>query len=371
MAVLSAVFIRARRRRNRRRRIVRVAAYYEFMMGLQLEGQGDSAGASAAYQRAERLDPQSAEIPAALAELYVRMNRPADAVAAGERAVKANPDQPGGQLDSREPLRAHVGDAGGARRRSPHLHAARHNESRKGQANSHPAVPMILGRLYLADDQHEKAVAMLAPFVNEQPEQVEAVALLAEAYQATDRDDDAIALLEKSVQDAPELYSALGQVYQDAGRWRDAARAYQGAVEERPQSLRSALAVGHRSLEPGRREAGARGARAGRRATHATARALSAVGGAAAHARLRGCGGDGAPLDCARYTRAHRPRQLGQILRPERASENRCAARADCHRALQGGGRGRHEKRYVPRHVFRPRAPPTRGSASTTRPSRC
>ena len=70
------------------------AAYYEFMMGLQLEGQGDSAGASAAYERAERLDPQSAEIPAALAELYVRMNRPVDAIAAGERAVKASPTNP-------------------------------------------------------------------------------------------------------------------------------------------------------------------------------------------------------------------------------------------------------------------------------------
>src|SRR4029450_8919060 len=45
-------------------------AYYEFMMGLQLETQGDGPGASAAYQRAEKLDPTSAEIPAALAELY-------------------------------------------------------------------------------------------------------------------------------------------------------------------------------------------------------------------------------------------------------------------------------------------------------------
>ncbi len=213
------------------------AAYYEFMMGLQLEGQGDSAGASAAYERAERLDPQSAEIPAALAELYVRMNRPADAVAAGERAVKANPTNPEanwilGSLYARMSEMPAVPDAD---RRTYTQRAITNLE--KASANSHPAVPMILGRLYLADDQHEKAVAMLAPFVNEQPEQVEAVALLAEAYQATDRDDDAIALLEKSVQDAPELYSALGQVYQDAGRWRDAARAYQGAVEERPQSL--------------------------------------------------------------------------------------------------------------------------------------
>ena len=61
--------------------------------------------------------------------------------------------------------------------------------------------------------------------------------MLAEVYQATNRDAEAIALPEKSVQDAPELFSTLGQVYQDAGRWSDAARAFAGAVGERPQSL--------------------------------------------------------------------------------------------------------------------------------------
>jgi tetratricopeptide (TPR) repeat protein len=78
---------------------------------------------------------------------------------------------------------------------------------------------------------------MLAPFVTDQPDQIEAVAMLAEAYQGADRDNDAIALLEKSVEDAPELYSTLGQAYQDSGRWNDAVRAFAGAVEERPQSL--------------------------------------------------------------------------------------------------------------------------------------
>src|SRR3990170_3739263 len=69
-------------------------AYYEFMMGMQLEMQGDGPGATAAYLRAERLDPTSAEIPAALAQLYQRLNRPAEAIAAGERAVKASPSNP-------------------------------------------------------------------------------------------------------------------------------------------------------------------------------------------------------------------------------------------------------------------------------------
>jgi tetratricopeptide (TPR) repeat protein len=212
-------------------------AYYEFMMGLQLETQGDGAGASAAYQRAEKLDPSSAEIPAALAELYARLNRPADAIAAGERAVKANPANPEANwiLGS---LYARMSEMPNTRQADRRTYAERAIANlEKANRNAHPSVPTMLGRLYVAAEQHEKAIAMLAPFVTDQPDQIEAVAMLAEAYQASDRDAEAIALLEKSVEDAPELYSTLGQVYQDAGRWNDAARAFQGAVEERPQSL--------------------------------------------------------------------------------------------------------------------------------------
>lgn len=212
-------------------------AYYEFLIGLHLESQGDSAGASTAYQRAERLDPQSAEIPAALAELYARMNRPADAIAAGERAIKASPDNPEANwiLGSLYARMAEMPNTREADRRSYTQRAIPNLE--KANRNAHAGVPMMLGRLYIADKQYDKAVALLGPFVAEQPEQVEAVALLSEAYQATGRDEDAVKLLEQSVEDSPELYGALGQVYQDSGRWQDAAKAYQGAVEARPQSL--------------------------------------------------------------------------------------------------------------------------------------
>jgi tetratricopeptide (TPR) repeat protein len=212
-------------------------AYYEFMMGLHFESQGDSTAALAAYQRAERLDPQSAEIPAALAELYARMNRPADAIAAGERAVKANPSNPEANwiLGSLYSRMAEMPNTRENDRRTYSQNAIASLE--KANRNAHPGVPMMLARLYIGDGQYDKAVALLVPFISDQPEQVEAVALLAEAYQATDRDADAIALLEKSVVDSPELFSTLGQVYQDQGRWRDAARAYEGAVQERPQFL--------------------------------------------------------------------------------------------------------------------------------------
>jgi tetratricopeptide (TPR) repeat protein len=212
-------------------------AYYEFMMGLHFESQGDSTNALAAYQRAERLDPQSAEIPAALAELYARMNRPTDAVSAGERAVKANPTNPEANwiLGSLYSRMAEMPNTRDTDRRMYSQRAIANLE--KANRNAHPGVPMMLARLYIAVEEHDKAVALLVPFVTDQPEQVEAVALLAEAYQATDRDADAIALLEKSVGDSPELLSTLGQAYQDQGRWRDAAKAYEGAVQERPQFL--------------------------------------------------------------------------------------------------------------------------------------
>jgi tetratricopeptide (TPR) repeat protein len=212
-------------------------AYYEFMIGLHLESQGDSAGATAAYQRAELLDPQSAEIPAALAELYARTNRPAEAIAAGERAVKANAANPEANwiLGS---LYARMAEMPSTREADQRMYGERAIANlEKASRNAHPSVAMMLGRLYMAQDQHDKAIALLVPFVAEQPEQVEAVALLAEAYQETDRDAEAIALLEAAVEAAPELFGTLGQAYQDAGRWRDAARAYQGAVEERPQSM--------------------------------------------------------------------------------------------------------------------------------------
>ena len=212
-------------------------AYYEYMMGLQLEMQGDGPGAAAAYLRAERLDPSSAEIPAALAELYARLNRPTEAIAAGERAVKANPSNPEANwvLGS---LYARLSDMPNTRQADRATYRTRAITSlEQADRNAHPGLPTILGRVYIAGEHHDKAIALLAPFVTDQPDQIEAVALLAEAYQAADRDSEAIALLEKSVEDAPELYSTLGQVYQDSGRWEDAVRAFAGAVEERPQSL--------------------------------------------------------------------------------------------------------------------------------------
>ena len=298
----------------------RGGAYYEFMMGLQLESQGDSAGAAAAYQRAERLDPQSAEIPAALAELYARMNRPADALAAGERAVKANPDESRGQLDSRAAstrawrrCRTRATPTAGPTR------SARSPISRRPTATRIPAVPMMLGRLYIADDAVRQGRCHARAVRDDQPDQVEAVALLAEAYQATDRDADAIALLEKSVEDAPELYGALGQVYQDSGRWQRCGAAFQGAVEERPQSLPLRAQWATALLNPGdaQRAREVLEAGIGGQLTQAHARCICSRRRSAARAIIAAAEVTARRLIALDTRALGGPRQLAQILRDQ------------------------------------------------------
>ncbi len=331
-------------------------AYYEFMIGLHLESQGDNAGASAAYQRAERLDPQSAEIPAALAELYVRMNRPADAIEAGERAVKANPANPEANWVLGT-LYARMADMPNTREpdRRNYMHRAIANLE-KANRNAHPAVTIILARLYLADRQYEKAVALLAPFVNEQPEEAEAVALLADAYQATDRDAEAISLLEKSVEESPELFATLGQVYQDAGRWEDAARAYQGAVEQRPQSLSLRVQWATSLLNAGDSQRAREVLEEGSAGNSRNSRALYLL--SEAQRRLRDYAA--AEVNARRLIALDLkalggPRQLAQIFRDQREHQKVVgASRTDHDPPPQGGRCGRPDERHVPRHVLRP-----------------
>src|SRR5436305_14270215 len=66
-------------------------AYGQFLLARHYEDDNVEA-AIAAYKRAIALDPRAADIPAALAALYLRDNRVDEALAAAEQAVKIAPD---------------------------------------------------------------------------------------------------------------------------------------------------------------------------------------------------------------------------------------------------------------------------------------
>src|SRR5262245_16712058 len=66
-------------------------AYSQFMLGRHLETSDDIPGAIAAFKRAAQLDPQSGDIMAELAGLYMRQSRLEEAMAAGEQALMIAP----------------------------------------------------------------------------------------------------------------------------------------------------------------------------------------------------------------------------------------------------------------------------------------
>src|SRR5207248_3983658 len=66
-------------------------AYSQFMLGRHLETADDVPGAIAAFRRAIQLDPQSSDVVAELAGLYMRQSRLEEAVQAGEQALKIQP----------------------------------------------------------------------------------------------------------------------------------------------------------------------------------------------------------------------------------------------------------------------------------------
>jgi tetratricopeptide (TPR) repeat protein len=212
----------------------RAAAWYEFLAGRHLEGEGDVSGAIDAYKRAAALDPRSAEIQVELAGLYMRMNRIDEATAAAEQALAIDPDS----LDAHRILGLVYSAM--ARRQSPGRDyardAIRHLErvySATGRG-AEPTVMLTLGRLYLRTGANDKAIAVLRQFVEEAPEYPEGGAMLAQAYASAGRTAEAAGVLEELAAQEPRYLQPLAELYERTSQWEKAAAAYGRALERNP-----------------------------------------------------------------------------------------------------------------------------------------
>ena len=213
-------------------------AYYQFMLGRHLEGDGDIDGAIKAYGEASKLDPKSAEIVAELAGLYARESKAREALDSAQAALAIDPDnvsanrlvgiinasiaridQGTGPLDAEATTYAS--------KAAEHLVAARRNSE-----IPEPGLEMMLARIYTRMGQPEKAMGVLSHVIVDDPGQPEPVRLLLQLYQQAGHDTDAIALLESVVADQPSFYAPLGQLYEKQQRWNDAAHAYEQAMAQ-------------------------------------------------------------------------------------------------------------------------------------------
>jgi tetratricopeptide (TPR) repeat protein len=220
-------------------------AYSQFMLGRHLETTDDISGAIAAFKRAAQLDPQSSDVVAELAGLYMRQSRLDEALAAGEQALKIS----SGNREAHRVLGivyATLVESGRRNGRNQQNATAVAENLGKAiqhleqaidrQVDSDPNVRATLARLYLAAGSNDKAIPLLAELVSQEPGWSDGPSLLAQAYAAAGRDAEAISWLERAANDDPDLYVTLASFYERSRKWKDAAAAYQKALAASPRN---------------------------------------------------------------------------------------------------------------------------------------
>ena len=220
-------------------------AYEQFILAHRLKESDDADGAVAAYKRAMALDPKSATIVAELADLYMRQNKAAEAIAAAEQALKISPDH----SDAHRVLGTVYGSIGTAEETRGSREAQReslrrgiqHLERAVGPATGRQLtdvnVRAMLARLYVANEQYNDAIPVLAEIVKQEPGWLDGASLLVQAYVAANRTPDAIRWLEESVESNAQLYPTLADLYARSRRWADASTAYEAAMKVMLRSL--------------------------------------------------------------------------------------------------------------------------------------
>ncbi|MBM3778486.1 MAG: tetratricopeptide repeat protein [Acidimicrobiia bacterium] len=203
--------------------------YYDFLNGLRLKRQGDAKGALEALERAAAGAPDSASVQAEIAEYFVWQRRSDEAEKAARAALAIDADaviahRVLGLLLAGTP----------ARTKEAVAHLERVAASPTGATDIQ--VQFTLGRAYLLTGATDKAIESLSRLVEDQPYLSQARDMLAQALMTAGRDDEAIDVLEPVADDDPRLAIRLAQLYEQAGRRRQAAEAYGRAAGLNPRN---------------------------------------------------------------------------------------------------------------------------------------
>ncbi len=223
----------------------RAEAYHQFLLGSFLETEDNADAAIAALRRALELDPSAAGAAAELADLYVRLNREDEAMRAAGQALTIDPENVSahetlgflyaGRLDGNRsaPGRSAAVDDANAAQAIDHLEKAVQYTAAQADAN----VRATLARLYVRASEFDKAIPLLTTLVAQETGWRDGPQLLLQAYVGAGRTGDAVAWLEAHAPDDPNLYPTLGDFYDRAHRWQDAADAYAEAIKVAPRSV--------------------------------------------------------------------------------------------------------------------------------------
>jgi len=246
-------------------KVDRAAAYYHYTMAHMYEemvtayGRSDLATKAAEeYRLAIEADPSSEFLTSALAELYVKTGRIADAVKEAQDIIKRDPKNlEAHRLLGRIYLRS-LGDMPGGSGSDNILKLAidQYEQIVKldpSSVDDH----LLLGRLYRLNNDLQKAEAELKTAIKLDPSSEEAVTTLAMLY--TDEGDTAHALkVLSSVPDSArsaKLYSALGAAYEQRKDYKSAIDAYKHSIMLDRDNLDSIRGLAENLLNDGQLDA--------------------------------------------------------------------------------------------------------------------
>ena len=222
------------------RKVDKAGAYYHYTLAHMYEemvtayGRSDLATkATEEYRLAIEADPSSEFLTSALAELYVKTGRIADAVKEAQDIIKRDPKNlEAHRLLGRIYLRS-LGDMPGSNGSDNILKLAidQYEQITKLDPDSVDD-HLLLGRLYRLNNDLSKAETELKTAIKIDPSSEESVTTLALLY--TDEGDTAHALkVLSSVPDSArsaKLYSALGAAYEQRKDYQNAIDAYKHAI---------------------------------------------------------------------------------------------------------------------------------------------
>ncbi len=222
------------------RKVDKAAAYYHYTLAHMYEemvtayGRSDLAvKATEEYRLAIDADPSSEFLTAALAELYVKTGRIADAVKEAQDIIKRDPKNlEAHRLLGRIYLRS-LGDMPGGNGSDNILKLAIDQYEQITKLDPQSVDDhLLLGRLYRLANELQKAEGELKTAIKLDPNSEEAVTTLAMLY--TDEGDTARALkvlsaIPDSARSA-KLYAALGAAYEQRKDYKSAIDAYKHAI---------------------------------------------------------------------------------------------------------------------------------------------
>ena len=247
------------------RKVDKAGAYYHYTLAHMYEemvtayGRSDLAvKATEEYRLAIEADPSSEFLTSALAELYVKTGRIADAVKEAQDIIKRDPKNlEAHRLLGRIYLRS-LGDTPGGNGSDNILRLAIEQYEQITKLDTQSVDDhLLLGRLYRLANELSKAEAELKTAIKIDPSSEEAVTTLAMLY--TDEGDTSHALkVLSSIPDSArsaKLYAALGAAYEQRKDYKNAIDAYKHAIVLDRDNLDAIRGLAENELNDGQLDA--------------------------------------------------------------------------------------------------------------------